>query len=69
MCSPGSEQADYVQTSRAGYPAYRRWGVNTSVLSDNGAIYTAAYRGARSGLELELAVLDIAFKHGKPYHP
>jgi hypothetical protein len=39
------------------------------VLSDNGAIYTAAYRGSHSGMEIELATLGITFKHGKPYHP
>ena len=39
------------------------------MLSDNGAIYTAAYRGSHSGMEIELATLGITFKHGKPYHP
>lgn len=45
------------------------WGLPLSVLSDNGAIYTAAYRGAATGLEIDLAALGITFKHGKPYHP
>jgi transposase InsO family protein len=45
------------------------YGLPQSVLSDNGAIYTAAYRGSHSGLEIELAMLGIRFKHGKPYHP
>jgi transposase InsO family protein len=45
------------------------WGLPQSVLSDNGAIYTAAYRGASTGLEIDLARLGITFKHGKPYHP
>jgi transposase InsO family protein len=45
------------------------YGLPQSVLSDNGAIYTAAYRGAATGLEIELAALGITFKHGKPYHP
>src|SRR6185369_7939412 len=30
---------------------------------------TAAFRGAATGLEIELAALGITFKHGKPYHP
>ena len=30
---------------------------------------TAAYRGAATGLEIDLAALGISFKHGKPYHP
>lgn len=45
------------------------FGLPASVLSDNGAIYTAAYRGSHTGLEIELAALGITFKHGKPYHP
>jgi transposase InsO family protein len=45
------------------------YGLPSSVLSDNGAIYTTAYRGSHSGMEIELATLGITFKHGKPYHP
>ena len=46
-----------------------RYGLPASVLSDNGAIYTASYRGATTGLEIDLVALGITFKHGKPYHP
>ena len=45
------------------------YGLPRSVLSDNGAIYTTAYRGSHTGMEIELATLGITFKHGKPYHP
>jgi transposase InsO family protein len=45
------------------------YGMPTSVLSDNGGIYTATYRGSHTGLEIDLAALGIIFKHGKPYHP
>jgi transposase InsO family protein len=45
------------------------YGLPASVLSDNGAIYTTAYRGGHTGMEIELATLGITFKHGKPYHP
>lgn len=45
------------------------YGFPASVLSDNGAIYTAAYRGSHTGMEIDLAALKITFKHGKPYHP
>ena len=45
------------------------YGFPASVLSDNGAIYTATYRGSHTGMEIELATLGITFKHGKPYHP
>jgi transposase InsO family protein len=51
------------------YATAATWGLPASVLSDNGAIYTAAYRGAATGLEMDLAALGISFKHGKPYHP
>jgi transposase InsO family protein len=51
------------------YATTARWGLPAAVLSDNGAIYTAAYRGAATGLEIDLAALGIGFKHGKPYHP
>ena len=51
------------------YATAATWGLPASVLTDNGAIYTAAYRGASTGLEMDLAALGIAFKHGQPYHP
>ena len=37
------------------YKAAARWGFPESVLTDNGCIYTAAYRGGRCGMETELA--------------
>lgn len=45
------------------------WGLPASVLTDNGCIYTAAYRNGRSSMESELLRLGIAFKHSTPYHP
>jgi transposase InsO family protein len=54
---------------RVFYETAALWGLPASVLSDNGAIYTTAYRGSHSGMEIELATLGIRFKHGKPYHP
>ena len=51
------------------YATAATWGLPASVLSDNGAIYTAHYRGAAGALEIDLAALGIGFKHGKPYHP
>ena len=44
-----------------GYPA--------SVLSDNGAIFTAEARHGVCVLESELLALGISFKHSRPYHP
>ena len=54
---------------RVFYETAALYGLPASVLSDNGAIYTTAYRGSHSGMEIELATLGITFKHGKPYHP
>ena len=44
-----------------GYPA--------SVLSDNGAIFTASVLGGEGALEAALLSLGIASKHSRPYHP
>ena len=51
------------------YQAGGRWGLPASLLTDNGAIYTASYRHGYSALESELFSLGIAFKHARPYHP
>jgi len=61
--------ATATEVVRIFFAATSIYGFPTSVLSDNGAIYTAAYRGSHSGMEIELASLGITFKHGKPYHP
>jgi hypothetical protein len=48
--------------ARHGYPA--------SVLTDNGAVFTAAPRGGgRCAIELECARLGIPLRHSTPYHP
>jgi hypothetical protein len=39
------------------------------VLTDNGAIYTAKYRGGKVALEIELERLGVIFKHSSPNHP
>jgi transposase InsO family protein len=51
------------------YEAGSAWGLPASVLTDNGCIYTAAYRGGYSALESELFHLGIDYKHSRPYHP
>ncbi len=63
---PVATAADVVRVFFATTAIY---GFPVSVLSDNGAIYTAAYRGSHTGMEIELATLGITFKHGRPYHP
>jgi transposase InsO family protein len=44
-------------------------GFPSSLLTDNGAVFTAAPRGGRCALELETAALGIGFVHSRPYHP
>jgi transposase InsO family protein len=61
--------ATATEVVRVFYETAALWGLPASVLSDNGAIYTCAYRGNHTGMEIELATLGITFKHGKPYHP
>jgi transposase InsO family protein len=51
------------------YEAGSAWGLPASVLTDNGCIYTAAYRGGYSAMESELFHLGIEAKHSRPYHP
>ena len=52
------------------HSAFAAHGLPASVLTDNAAVFTAAYRGAsRCTLELELASLGIAHRHSRPYHP
>jgi transposase InsO family protein len=44
-------------------------GFPASLLTDNGAVFTAAPRKGRCALELETAALGIRFVHSRPYHP
>jgi transposase InsO family protein len=44
-------------------------GFPASLLSDNGAVFTAAPRGGRCAIEIELDSLGISYRHSSPYHP
>jgi len=44
-------------------------GFPASLLTDNGAVFTAAPRGGRCAIELETARLGIRSVHSRPYHP
>lgn len=46
-----------------------RWGYPASLLTDNGAVFTAEARNGVCALETELLALGVAFKHSRPYHP
>ena len=61
-----TKAADVVATFHQAAAAY---GFPASMLADNGAIFTAAPRGGRCAIELELARLGIAYRHSRPYHP
>jgi hypothetical protein len=61
-----TKAADVVATFHQAAAAY---GFPASVLTDNGAIFTAAPRRGRCAIELELARLGIAYRHSRPYHP
>ena len=45
------------------------YGLPASVLTDNGAIYTARSRRGRTGFETELERRGVVAKHASPYHP
>ena len=50
--------------------AFGRWGVPASVLTDNGAVFTAQQRGeGRVALEVQLGLRGIRLHHSRPYHP
>jgi transposase InsO family protein len=51
------------------YDAAARLGFPAAILTDNGAVFTASFRGDRGALATELAALGITFKHSRPYHP
>jgi transposase InsO family protein len=44
-------------------------GFPASMLTDNGAVFTAAPRGGRCALELECDLLGVRLHHSSPYHP
>ena len=50
--------------------AFARWGTPASVLTDNGAIFTATpRRGGRTALQITLGELGINYINSRPYHP
>jgi transposase InsO family protein len=62
----GFKAADVVASfheaaSTCGFPA--------SLLTDNGAVFTAVPRGGRCAIELETASLGVRYVHSSPYHP
>lgn len=61
-----AKAADVVETFHLGAANH---GLPASMLTDNGAIFTAASRNGTCAIELELLALGIDYKHSRPYHP
>jgi transposase InsO family protein len=61
-----TKAADVVATFEA---AAAGLGLPASLLTDNGAIFTAESRGGRCAMETLLVALGVDYKHGRPYHP
>jgi transposase InsO family protein len=49
--------------------AGKRWGFPSSLLTDNGCVYTTWHRGGPNAMQTELLARGIDFKHSRPYHP
>ena len=58
--------ADVVETFHL---AAAEHGLPASMLTDNGAIFTAKARNGACVMELELLALGVDYKHSRPYHP
>lgn len=65
--------AHYVTTGLGVVDVFRStcndYGLPQSVLSDNGAVFTARFKNGRNAFETELASLKIIQKNSRPYHP
>jgi transposase InsO family protein len=61
-----AKAADVVETFHLGTCEL---GVPASMLTDNGAIFTAESRNGACAIELELLALGVDYKHSRPYHP
>jgi transposase InsO family protein len=61
-----TKAADVVETFHQGAAEL---GLPASMLTDNGAIFTAKSRQGTCAIELELIALGVDYKHSRPYHP
>ena len=61
-----AKAADVVETFHQGASEL---GLPASMLTDNGAIFTAESRRGTCAIELELLALGVDYKHSRPYHP
>jgi len=63
---PTAKAADVVDVFRSAIDLH---GAPASLLCDNGAVFTAAPRGGKVLLQLEMERLGVAAKNSRPYHP
>ena len=63
---PTFKAADVVDVFRTAIALH---GAPASLLCDNGAVFTAAPRGGKVLLQLEMERLGVAAKNSRPYHP
>ena len=61
-----TKAADVVATFHKAAAAH---GFPAQMLTDNGAVFTAAPRGGLCAIEIELDLLGISLRHSSPYHP
>lgn len=61
-----AKAADVVETF---HHAASELGMPASMLTDNGAIFTAEARNGMCAIEVELIALGVDYKHSRPYHP
>jgi transposase InsO family protein len=61
-----AKAADVVETFHLGVSEL---GVPASMLTDNGAIFTAESRNGACAIEVELLSLGVEHRHSRPYHP
>jgi transposase InsO family protein len=67
IARPVTTGTDVADTATA---AFAQWGTPASVLTDNGAIFTAKQRGdGRTALQILLGELGIKYSNSRPYHP
>jgi transposase InsO family protein len=67
IARPVTTGPDVVDTVTA---AFAQWGTPASVLTDNGAIFTAKQRGdGRTALQILLGELGIKYSNSRPHHP
>ena len=66
-------RAHYVTTSPAVVAVFRDavndHGLPASILSDNGDVFTARFKGGSNTFQTELASLHVVLKNSRPYHP